>query len=425
MSDEPKRILLVDDHPDIHQDIRKILTAHKEDVSFEHLKESIFPDAQVQQNPKIDTIDYVIDSVYQGKEALVYVKKALANNQPYALAFIDVRMPPGWDGIETIKQIWRADPNIQMVICTAYADYSWKEMFNKLEGSHNFLILKKPFDAIEIRQLASALTKKWELNRRVLMQINTLEETVKKRTLELVRAKEIAEQANRFKSDFLENLSHELLTPLTSIIGFAQLINDDLLKPEQYKEYCGYILFSANYLAQMINEILNIASIDSDNMEFKYESIDLGSLLNEVKNMHYEPILNKHLEFNIHIPSSINKITTDSSKLKQILFNLVANAIKFTSIGGKIEIHIENIDNEQLRIEVIDTGIGIRKEDLNKLFVAFQQLDLSTSKRYPGIGLGLALVKHLVESQGGQVGVTSTYGKGSNFYVVLPCTPKR
>lgn len=419
-----KRILLVDDNVDIHKDIRKILESDNRDHSFNTLKSKVFSAVKVVDIAESHLPAYIIDSAYQGKEALEKVKNALENKQPYALAFVDIRMPPGWDGIETIKQIWKVDKDVQIVICTAYSDYSWKEMINKLEGYNNFLILKKPFDAIEIHQLAFALTQKWELNRLVIHQINTLEETVKERTLELSHAKQIAENANRLKSEFLANVSHELLTPLTTIIGFSQLMFDDKVESEKYKEYCGDILFSADHLTHMINNILDVTKIDSGEMEFHYDHINLNFLIQNVIDAHHIAIVNKNLQLHINIQATLTNIIFDPLKLEQIIFNLLSNAIKFTSKGGKIEIRVSSENDAQFRIEIIDTGIGIRKEDFDKLFLPFQQVDSSASKRYAGIGMGLALVRHMVESQGGKVSVESTYGKGSTFSVVLNCIPE-
>ena len=109
-------------------------------------------------------MSFELDSAYQGQEGLAMVKKALAENRPYALAFVDVRMPPGWDGVETIARIWEVDPELQIVVCTAYADYSWEEMRAKVGQPDSLVVLKKPFDNVEVQQLAHALTKKWLLN---------------------------------------------------------------------------------------------------------------------------------------------------------------------------------------------------------------------------------------------------------------------
>jgi len=176
------RILLVDDNQAIHEDFKKILEIQNTDHHFNALESELFGKKDKESH---SAHSYVIDSAFQGEDALELVKKSVYDHNPYAVAFVDVRMPPGWDGIVTIKKLWEVDPNIQMVICTAYADYSWKQIVQELENSNNFLILKKPFDVIEIRQLAASLTLKWTLQQEVEHQIDSLESAVAERTRDL------------------------------------------------------------------------------------------------------------------------------------------------------------------------------------------------------------------------------------------------
>jgi CheY-like chemotaxis protein len=153
------RILLVDDHRPIHQDFRDIL--HCQEIVANDLRQfesSFFGDAVVTEKV---LPQYELDSAYQGQEAYSKVQEALQRKCPYALIFMDVRMPPGWDGIETVKRIWELDREVQIVICTAYADYTWEEIFNLFGRSDSLVFLRKPFDHTEVRQLASALTTKW------------------------------------------------------------------------------------------------------------------------------------------------------------------------------------------------------------------------------------------------------------------------
>jgi PAS domain S-box-containing protein len=176
------RILLVDDSPAIHQDFRKILidplaNALSEDEA-ELFGESCSPAAAT--GPTLQ-----IDSAHQGAEALALVQRAQAEGRPYAMAFMDVRMPPGWDGIETTARIWGIDPDLQVVVCTAYSDYSRDEMLEKLGRSDRLLILKKPFDTVEVLQLVTALTEKWRLTRQVRQHVQELEQTVSHRTEQL------------------------------------------------------------------------------------------------------------------------------------------------------------------------------------------------------------------------------------------------
>jgi CheY-like chemotaxis protein len=182
------RILLVDDHRPIHQDFRDILTFEKIVApDFTSMETAFFGDSS---NPTTVLPQYELDSAYQGQEALERVKAAQERRQFYSLIFMDVRMPPGWDGIETIQRIWEVTPDTQVVICTAYADYSWENIFEKFGQTDNLVFLRKPFDHTEVRQLASALTNKWnyaaisrlkmeELEKMVQEKTRTLAETVK------------------------------------------------------------------------------------------------------------------------------------------------------------------------------------------------------------------------------------------------------
>lgn len=184
-----KRILIVDDNKAIHEDFYKVLVRNESDRTLDDDEKIIFNEARVEtiNDLELET-PYLIDSAYQGEEALELVRQSLVNEQPYALAFIDVLMPPGWNGLETIQQIWAVDPEIQVVICSAYSEYSWKRMVEEIGITDNFLVLKKPFEVIEIRQLASALTKKWELKKQVQSQIDNLEKLVSDKTYELERS---------------------------------------------------------------------------------------------------------------------------------------------------------------------------------------------------------------------------------------------
>ena len=169
-----RRILIVDDNTSIHSDFRNILCpSHPADAAAVHEMEAVLFD---EDEKKLLPDTFELDSAYQGQEALEMVRKSVAENQPYAMAFVDVRMPPGWDGIETIARIWELHPEIQIVVCTAYADYSWEEMRAKVGQPDSLLVLKKPFDNIEVQQIAHALTKKWLLNLQSRLQMEELRE---------------------------------------------------------------------------------------------------------------------------------------------------------------------------------------------------------------------------------------------------------
>ena len=190
------RILIIDDNASIHEDFRKILGQEQDrNAGLDLVKAKVLGE-DTAASPHSG---FVIDSAYQGQEGLAMARRAAEEGNPYALAFVDVRMPPGWDGIETISQLWKCCPELQVVVCSAYSDYSWEDMIHQLGHSPNLVVLQKPFDNIEALQLAHALTEKWRLNRKVQSQLDDLETLVRRRTSELEAAnaslkKEIAER---------------------------------------------------------------------------------------------------------------------------------------------------------------------------------------------------------------------------------------
>ncbi len=181
------RILLVDDNQSIHQDFNKILDRSAcQNLELEAAESYLLGKAPTET----DRREFVLDSAFQGEEALKCVRRSLGQQRPYAVAFMDVRMPPGWDGIETVSRIWEIDADIQIVICTAYSDYSWDDLFRRLGQSDRIVILKKPFDTVEVLQLAHAMTEKWRLLQESKYQIECLEREVDRRTLELRQSEE-------------------------------------------------------------------------------------------------------------------------------------------------------------------------------------------------------------------------------------------
>ena len=174
-----KRILLIDDNESIHEDFRQVLGAEIDTSDLEESKAAVFGDML-----KLQADTFEIDSAFQGQEGLEMVTDALKKGRPYAMAFVDVRMPPGWDGIETIQQLWKVQTDLQVVICTAFSDHSWSDVIRKFGKTEQLLILKKPFDIIEVQQLACSLTEKWNL-------LNNLEKMVKHRTEQIAQTRDL------------------------------------------------------------------------------------------------------------------------------------------------------------------------------------------------------------------------------------------
>jgi PAS domain S-box-containing protein len=196
-----RRILLVDDNPAIHEDFKKVLLdSQRQNDALDDAEAMLFGE---KPKSKRKLARFSIDSAFQGMEALEKVKAAIAAGEPFAMAFVDVRMPPGWDGVETIERLWQEDPSLQVVVCTAFSDYSWETMSERLGVSDNLMLLKKPFDNVEVLQIAHALTKKWLVTRQANWRLDELETMVAARTAELEKAsREIALTEERFSKAF-------------------------------------------------------------------------------------------------------------------------------------------------------------------------------------------------------------------------------
>jgi CheY-like chemotaxis protein len=169
-----RRVLLVDDMPAIHEDYRKILSGTVASPDLEGDEALLFG-----ETARLSSASFELESAYQGAEAIDKVRAAQQAGLPYALAFIDMRMPPGLDGVETVERLWQEDPGLQIVLCTAYSDYSWTEVLTRLDVRDRLLILKKPFEAVEVYQLANALTAKWEMTKQAAFKMDSLEQAVK------------------------------------------------------------------------------------------------------------------------------------------------------------------------------------------------------------------------------------------------------
>ena len=242
------------------------------------------------------------------------------------------------------------------------------------------------------------------------------------RRLELEEQNRRMQEANRLKSEFVANMSHELRTPLNSVIGFAELMYKGKVGPvsPDHKEYLNDILTSSKHLLQLINDVLDLAKVESGKIDFRPEIVDVGKVVTEVRDILRGLSAEKRTKVETLVNPELGEMFLDVSKLKQVLYNYLSNAIKFTPDDGRVTIRVTGVDDQMFRVEVEDTGIGVRPEDLHRLFIEFQQLDAGFAKRYAGTGLGLALTKRIVEAQGGTVGVKSVPGKGSLFWATLP-----
>ncbi|MDR3409471.1 MAG: ATP-binding protein [Formivibrio sp.] len=450
---------MVDDMPAIHEDFRKILIPHAlENSDFNDFEAALFGDT-----PQVVAAAFELDSAYQGQEALAKVQSSLEAGLPYAMAFIDMRMPPGWDGVETIERLWQADARLQVVICTAFSDHSWDEVLARLDVRDRLLILKKPFDAIEVRQLANTLTTKWELSLQADAHLTRLETAVLERTREITRTNHALQTEINERKLLQEQLvqSEKLASIGQLAAGVAHEINNPIgFIFSNFGTLKGYLdrLFNMLALYQYAENSVNTPEFAAmlqdlrEKMELDYLKQDIPQLMDEsmqgiervrqivqdLKDFSRVDSAQGWLMANLHrgIDSTLNVAANEikykadvikeygaipeieclPSQINQVVMNLVVNAAQ--AIGtqrGRITIRT-GMQDEQVWIEVADTGSGIPPETLNHIFEPF----FTTKPVGKGTGLGLSLSYGIVQKHHGRFEVESVVGQGTTFRVTLP-----
>ncbi|MGB0330899.1 MAG: ATP-binding protein, partial [Planctomycetota bacterium] len=341
-----------------------------------------------------------------------------------AVAFVDVRMPPGIDGVQTIKRLWEIDPNIQCVICSAFSDYSWQQMIDELGHTDKLLILKKPFDPTEICQIASAFTEKWNAANReqkavALISQKEVEARAYASSLEtlnkaLATAKASADRTSEMKSDFIMRLTTEMSTHLNAILD--RLIEND--------EVTGLddALDRSQRLLGMINKVIDFTQVELGSLILADQQCDLRAVLNELEERHAPSAAEKGLDLRFEVAQAVpDIILTDPHRLIQILSYLVENAVQYTETGSvAVRLLREPTgcwDTVRLRFEVEDTGCGVDGDLSGKIF---EPVASSADGRFMDrSGLGLTVATRVARLMGGEVSFTSTTGVGTTFTLEL------
>jgi signal transduction histidine kinase len=259
------------------------------------------------------------------------------------------------------------------------------------------------------------------LNRaNVALQERQCDLAITNRTLE--RQTRLAQEASRAKSDFLANMSHELRTPLTAIIGYSELMANDVtgeMEAERMR-FLNVVVANGRHLEQLIDGILDLSKVEAGKMEFHPEFVDVRQLIDDLVTDLRVAFERKQIELVTNVADEVRSVVTDPVRLKQVVSNYLSNALKFSPERGRIEVEVTAEAGDNFRLVVADNGTGIASKDQEKLFRDFEQVDQTARKEHQGTGLGLSLVKRIVEGQGGHVGVRSELGEGSAFYAVLP-----
>lgn len=473
------RILLIDDNRAIHEDFRKIFSIASAEASPADLAEAALFGKELPSN---GCRVFDIDSAYQGQEGLAMVKKAQSEGRPYAMAFVDVRMPPGWDGIETIGRIWQVYPDLQVVICTAYSDYSWQQMTAKVGQSDRLLILKKPFDSVEVLQMANALTEKWRLVQAARAEVAGLRSQVSVRAAELEKSQATleAEVAEHKRSESLRQrievqleaaqkleaigqlaagIAHEINTPTQFIGDNLRFVRDgfrelmDLRPLEQQLLDAARALPGCKGLVEEFEKAYAKADVDYLHEEIP-KALDqalegvqrVSGIVRSMKEFSHPGVaekqnvdLNHAIESTLTVSRSVWKYVADVStqfdaflptvpvlpgEFNQVILNIIVNAAHaigdVVGDGGK--------GKGLIRISTRQDGkwAEIRISDTGtgipeSARAHMFELFFTTKGIGKGTGQGLAIAHTVVvEKHGGAITFETETGKGTTFIIRLP-----
>jgi signal transduction histidine kinase len=430
----------VDDTPSIHDDFRKILTRGSQpSQALRELEATLL--GEEAHTPAASPPEVDIDSAYQGEEALHAIVEAREAALPYALAFIDVRMPPGWNGLATTAMVLDADPDIHVVLCTAYADHGWSEIMGTVGETDRVLILKKPFNAIEVRQLSHTLTSKWRLARANRRRMAHLEQRVAERTQDLqaanqqlrhemqerIRAESELRKAQRLEAlgRLAAGIGHEINNPLSFITasieaasGELEAVRDRLPAGlfEDLEELLGAASIGADRIAQIVRNIRLVSRPSEAPAEFVDVSGALA-LCAKMVQCEIDPRIEIALEL-CPVPPVIGKRV----EMEQVFINLFKNAahalIEQPRAAPRIEARAR-CDEDAVVVEISDNGPGIPEHLLDKIFDPF----FTTKPMDRGSGLGLSICHSIVNALGGTIGIHSQEGHGTTVSVCLPPAP--
>jgi signal transduction histidine kinase len=424
------RLLIVDDNPSIHDDIRKTVCPDALPLDVADDETAIFGTEATKEPPA----SFRVDSAYQGQEGLAMVERALAEEQSYSLAFVDVRMPPGWDGVETIERLWKADPRLQIVICTAYSDHSWEDIQSRLGASDSLLVLRKPFDRIEVLQIAHALTRKWDLAREAQMSIDELNSKVAERTRALET--EMAERARLEgslrqvqKMEAVGQLAAGLAHDFNNILTIIQLNIADLLLASKGLASETSILREVALASERASSLVRQLLVFSRKETLCPKYLDLNQALAKFRTF-LGRVLGGAVKVSIHLADSPACLKADEQDLDQIVLNLALNARDAMPGGGEIALRSSVVilaakdaqRHAQARpgcfvcLALADTGCGMDAAILARIFEPF----FTTKEIGKGTGLGLATVYGIVQRHNGWIEVDSEPGKGTTFKVFFP-----
>jgi len=356
----------------------------------------------------LEDIGYRAIGLKTGANALEMIRRS-----PFNVVITDIKLPD-IDGMEILELAKEMNPDVAVIMMTSYASMETAvDAIN--QGAYAYFV--KPINPGEIKTaIANALSQQ-----SLLQENKRLVESLQQSNKLLFEANEELKKATQAKSEFLAHMSHELRTPLNVIIGFSELmINEVPGKISKEQRRClDDTLTSGKQLLDLTSEVLDLSKVESGKMRLRLTNITLTEVIESLRSTIMPMLAPRKQSLNVEVEEGLPPVHADKAKLRQVLLNLLSNAAKFTPDGGELKIEAVR-ENDWCQVSVIDNGIGIKEEDQERIFEPFCQLDNPLTEEKDGTGLGLTLVKQIIERHGGRIWIESEYEKGSRFTFTLP-----
>tara|TARA_R110002096_G_scaffold143328_5_gene299461 strand:- start:119284 stop:120843 length:1560 start_codon:yes stop_codon:yes gene_type:complete len=468
------RILVVDDNEAIHEDYRKILLADDSTSELDELEAELFGDDEAKPSYTSELV-VELDHASQGEQAIEMVEASLGDGAPYAVIFMDVRMPPGMDGIETTRRVLELDDRVCVVICSAYSDHSWDDISAAFRGTDRVFFLKKPVGIVELRQTTTSLIQRWELARQASLKIHELGELVHQHNLHLIEVNEKLVDQMRMQEELANELrvvhrleavgqlaagvAHEINTPMQYIGDNAHFAHESFADyqglVEDYGEIIGFLCEAAT--EEMRAKAMEMVSEAKENADVTYldehipkaferafEGVNrVSKIIRAMKDFSHPDSEDKvscdvnhsvrttldvaRSEYKYHANvelelGEIPDVIAHTGEINQAILNLIVNAVHaIEAVGGEdlgtITVRTVMDSKHVVRLSVSDTGCGISEDIREKIFDPF----FTTKELGKGTGQGLALLHRIVvENHGGTVELETEVGRGSTFHLLLP-----
>lgn len=398
-----RNVLIIDDSSNIHEDFKRVLTPsqNKSAKSLDELEEKVLGESFT---PKNTAPEYKLSFASSGPEAVKKLKEAKEQNIDFQLVFLDIRMPGGMDGVETLSKLWDIDSRLEIVLCTAYSDYDFSKIFSSFGLTDQILILKKPFDSIEVQQMALSQTTKWFLSRYNEEKVEILEEEVSENEKELgiQRMKSLKAAKMASLGEMAAGVAHEINNPLTIIHGNADHIIE--LIENGSKASLDRAVYSAQKIqatslriSKVVKSLRNFAR---DGSMDPFESWEVFRIIEDTKELCNQRFYEKGVDFNIaEVPKDL-RIECRPVEISQVLLNLFNNAFDAVLEFDKKKISLEFKDlGDEIEFRVIDSGSGIPINIQEKILQPF----FTTKEVGKGTGLGLSISHGIIQSHGGEL----------------------